>query len=348
MPSHVSSSEHSSAALKTIRVGVVGLGVGEAHLRSYQAIPGCEVVAICDINPERLAEIGDRYGVSGRSVDFRRVTEHPDIDLVSICSYDDAHAEQLVSALDHGKHVMIEKPFVLHRHEAEKVLRSFESANRFITSNLILRKSPRFAAVKRMVESGEMGEVFHIEGDYLHQILWKILEGWRGKMDFYCTVYGGGIHLIDLMRWIMGQEVTEVCAMGSGVLTRGSSYRWPDTITGLLKWEHGATGKCTTTLGPQRTKFHSLNVFGTLKTFVNDMPNAKLFTGDDPEKGEQVMDVPYPAIEKGDLLPDFVEGIRIGRKPQINEIDIFRVMDVCFAIWEAVEKRSTVKVTRLI
>lgn len=334
--------------MKAIRAGVIGLGVGEAHLRSYRSIPACEVVSICDIDPLRLAEIGDRYSVAARSTDFRAVTEHPDIDVVSICSYDDAHAEQLISALDHGKHVMVEKPFVLHRHEAERVLRSFEASGRFITSNLILRQSPRFKALRRMIELGEMGEIFHIEGDYLHQILWKIVDGWRGKMDFYCTVYGGGIHLIDLMRWMMGQEVTEVCAMGSDLLTRGSSYRWPDTITGLLKWESGATGKCTTTLGPQRTKFHALNVYGTRKTFVNDMPNAKLFSGDDPEKDEQAMDVPYPAMEKGDLLPEFVDGIRSGHKPLINETDIFRVMDICFAIWESVVKRTTVKVTRLI
>lgn len=340
-------------AVRPIRAGIIGLGVGEAHLRSYQSIPGCEVVAICDIDPARLKEIGDRYDVGGRSTDFRAVTEHPDIDVVSICSYDDAHAAQLVSALDHGKHVMVEKPFVLHRHEAEQVLRSFERAGRFMTSNLILRQSPRFKAVKRMIEAGEFGDIFHVEGDYLHQILWKITEGWRGKMDFYCTVYGGGIHLIDLIRWLMGQEVIEVCGMGSDVLTRGSAYQRvglqrPDTITALLKFAGGATGKCTTTLGPQRTKFHSLNVFGTKQTFVNDIPDAKIFTGDDPDKDVHPFTVPYPAFEKGDLLPDFVEGIRIGRKPLINEIDIFRVMDVCFAVWESVQSRRTVAVDYLI
>ncbi|WP_341704124.1 Gfo/Idh/MocA family oxidoreductase [Ferrovibrio sp.] len=334
--------------LKTIRAGVVGLGVGEAHLRSYQSIPGCEVTAICDIDAARLAEIGDRYGVANRSTDYRAVTENPAIDVVSICSYDDAHAQQLISALDHGKHVMVEKPFVLHRREAEAVLTALRRAGTFITSNLILRHSPRFKAVKQMIEQGEFGDIFHIEGDYLHQILWKITEGWRGRMDFYCTVYGGGIHLLDLMRWLMGQEVTEVCAMGTDVLTRNSSYGRPDTITALLKWDGGATGKSTTTLGPQRTKFHSLNVFGTRKTFVNDIPDARIYTGDNPDADVHPMTVPYPAFEKGDLLPDFIDCIRRGEQPLVNETDIFRVMDVCFAIWEAVEQRRTITVDYLI
>ncbi|MEP0942320.1 MAG: Gfo/Idh/MocA family oxidoreductase [Rhizobiaceae bacterium] len=328
---------------RKIKVGIIGLGVGEAHLRSYQSIADCEVAMVCDINPARAEEIANQYHVSGRCTDYRQITEHKDIDIVSICSYDDCHAEQVLSALRHGKHVMVEKPVVLHPQESEQIIKELESSGLFITSNLILRHSPRFKEVKKMVFEGQLGEVFHIEGDYLHQILWKITEGWRGKMDFYCTVYGGGIHLIDLMRWIMDQEILEVCSMGTNIPVRGGGYKFQDTITALLKWEHGATGKSTSTLAPQRTKFHSLNVYGTEKTFVNDIPNAKVFSSDDP-KDEQVILTPYPAFEKGDLLPEFVEGIRQGRRPLVNEVDIFRVMNVCFAIHESLQKQKTIPV----
>ena len=124
--------------------------------------------------------------------------------------------------------------------------------------------------------------VFALEGDYLHDILWKITEGWRGRMAFYCTIYGGGIHLIDLMRWLVGREVETVCGLGTNIPTRGSSYRWPDTFMTLLRFEGGALGKCLTTLGPKRPKFHALSVFGTKRTFVNGVPDATLYDGDDP------------------------------------------------------------------
>lgn len=342
--------ENSSGApglSREMRAGIVGLGVGEAHLRSYQAIEGVRVEAICDIDAARLAEVGELHGIATRETDFRKITEHPDIDVVSICSYDDAHAEQIVSALDHGKDVMVEKPFVLYRHEAERVREALQASGRTMTSNLILRQSPRFRAVKRMIEAGEFGDIFHIEGDYLHQILWKITEGWRGKMDFYCTFYGGGIHLVDLMRWLMGEEITEVCAMGSDVLTRDTSYQRPDTITALLKFAGGASGKCTATFGPQRTKFHALNIYGSALTFANDMPDAKLFSSD-REEDARPMTEPYPGMEKGDLLPDFIAALRAGRKPEINEVDIFRVMDVCFAVWESLQTKRAVKVDYLI
>ncbi len=124
--------------------------------------------------------------------------------MVSICSYDDAHAQQVISALRAGKHVMVEKPLTLHRKDAEQILRAQQDSGRILTSNLILRHSPRFREIRRMIRAGEFGDIFYLEGDYIHQILWKLTEGWRGRMDFYCVTYGGGIHLIDLMRWLLG------------------------------------------------------------------------------------------------------------------------------------------------
>ena len=158
-----------------IKVGIIGLGVGEAHLRSYQDIDDVQVKSICDIDNSRLETIADRYDIAYKFTDYRKLTEDPDIDVVSICSYDNHHAEQLISAIRHDKHIMVEKPAVLFPHEAETVLNELSKSNVNITSNLILRQSPRFALVKEMAERGKFGEIFHIEGDYLHQILWKNL-----------------------------------------------------------------------------------------------------------------------------------------------------------------------------
>lgn len=336
-----------TAPFTSLRAGVIGLGVGEQHVLAYSQSPGCSVAAICDSDPAKLNEVGDRHDIARRHTDWRRLTEDPSIDVISICSHDDGHAEQAIAAFRNGKHVMIEKPVALNRAEAERVLRAQQDSGKLITSNLILRRSPRFRALQRAIAVGEYGEIFAIEGDYLHDILWKIVQGWRGRMDFYCVTYGGGIHLIDLMRWLIGREVEEVCAMGSKILTRDTSYKFDDSIMTLLRFDGGAVGKTFTTFGPRRTKFHSLNVYGTKKTFVNDLPHAKLFAGDQPED-EVRWEEPYPAIEKGDLLPDFLDAIRSGRQPLVNAIDVFRVMDVCFASWEAVQQRRTIKVSYLI
>jgi predicted dehydrogenase len=332
-------------SIKTFRAGVIGLGVGEQHVAGYQSIPGVEVAAICDIDRKRLAQIGCRYEIALRCEDYRKITEHPDIDVVSICSYDMAHAEQVLSALRHGKHVMVEKPIVLFRHELEQVVRAQQESGCRLTSNLILRESPRFKALKRMIAAGEFGEIYAIEGDYIHDILWKITGGWRGRQPFYCVTYGGGIHLVDLMCWLVNDEVVEVSGMGSKILTRDcATFPYPDTITNLLRFSRGAIGKTMTTFGPKRPHFHALNVFGTKKAFVNDQPNARLFDGAD-EEDVHAFTEPYPAYEKGNLLPDFIAAIRNGHEPNVTSRDVFRVMDICFACWEAADTGRTVRVS---
>ena len=330
--------------MKKIRAGVIGLGVGEQHVLSYQAIENCEVVAVCDSDPAKLKEVADRRSVSGRFADYRDIVRDPSIDVVSICSYDDNHAEQVVAAFREGKHVMVEKPVALKRKEGEAVLRAYQDSGRLLTSNLILRQSPRFIRLREEIQAGIYGDVFAIEGDYIHQILHKITEGWRGKMDFYCVTYGGGIHLLDLMRWLLGDEIVEISSLGNKILTAGTQYRFPDTIASLFRFSKDALGKTLTTFGPSRTKFHALNVYGTKKTFINDMPNAKTFTSDDP-KDEVADTTPYPGIAKGDLLPDFVAAIREGREPNVSARDVFRIMDVCFAAWDALNAGRTVKVS---
>ena len=62
-------------------------------------------------------------------------------------------------------------------------------------------------------------------------------------MPFYSTVYGGGIHLIDLMRWLIKEEIQEVSSVGNNILTKNTQYKFPETICALLKFENGATGK---------------------------------------------------------------------------------------------------------
>ena len=332
---------------KILRAGVIGLGVGEQHILGYQDTGSVQVTDICDTNPCTLKNVGDRNNISGRHTDYRIVTENPEIDLVSIASHDDYHVQQAISAFNHGKHVMLEKPIALNRIDSEKLLRAQQDSGKLLTSNLVLRQSPRFKELKSWIDEGNFGDIVAIEGDYIHQILWKLTEGWRGKMDFYCVTYGGGIHMIDLMRWLIGQEVVEVSGMSNKILTSGTPYKFDDMIINLLKFEKGAIGRSMSNLGPQRPQLHALNVYGTKQTFVNDIPNAKLFKGDRPDQ-ETIIRTPYPGVEKFDLLPDFVSAIQKNRDPAVTVTDIFRVMDICFACYDSLAAQKTIPVTYLI
>ena len=332
---------------RKLKIGVIGLGVGEQHVIGYQRIPNVEVTDICDIDPSVLKIVGDRNDVPNRHQDYKQITENPNIDVVSIASYDNCHAIQAISAFENGKHVMIEKPLALNRHEAEAILRAQQDSGRFLSSNLILRKSPRFQELKNWIAKGYFGEIVTIEGDYLHQILWKLTQGWRGEMEFYCVTYGGGIHMIDLMRWLLDEEIVEVCGMSNKKLTRGSKFNFDDTVTNLLKFKSGTVGRTTSNLGAQRPQIHGLSVYGTEKSFINDTPHAKLFHGDNSEDIE-IVETNYPGIDKFGLLPGFISSIRNGNEPEVSAKDVFRVMDICFACYESLKAKKTVNVDYLI
>lgn len=329
--------------MTSLKIGVVGLGVGERHVAAYRDIPGVDVAAVCDIDHQKLTDVADRQGVSRRYENYRHMFDSEDLDAVSICSFDDQHADQAVAAFRAGLHVMVEKPVALNRTDLARVIRAQQDSGLFLSSNLILRQSPRFIKLRERVAAGEFGDLHYIEGDYLHQILWKITEGWRGKIDFYCVSYGGGIHLIDLMRWISGEEVTQVTAMAAKKLTRNTAFPYPDTMVSLLRFESDLLGKSTTSFGTQRPIMHTLNVYGTKASFENDVPTARLFRGDTPDDEMTITD-PYPAIEKGDLLPDFVNAIRTGSEPAVTARDVYRVMEICFACWESVQQGRQVDV----
>ena len=332
---------------RKLKIGVIGLGVGEQHVIGYQRIPNVEVTDICDIDPSVLKIVGDRNDVPNRHQNYKQITENPSIDVVSIASYDNCHAIQAISAFENGKHVMIEKPLALNRHEAEAILRAQQDSGRFLSSNLVLRKSPRFQELKNWIAKGYFGEIVTIEGDYLHQILWKLTQGWRGEMEFYCVTYGGGIHMIDLMRWLLNEEIVEVCGMSNKKLTRGSKFDFDDTVTNLLKFKSGTVGRTTSNLGAQRPQIHGLSIYGTEKSFINDTPHAKLFHGDNSEDLE-IVETSYPGIDKFGLLPDFISSIRNGDEPEVSAKDVFRVMDICFACYESLKAKKTVNVDYLI
>ena len=106
--------------------------MGEQHLRTYNSIEGVEVVAICDQDPNKLKTIQKSYIVDHAYSDYQKITESSDIDIVSICSYDDCHAEHCISAFRNGKHVMVEKPVTLNRPESIEVLKAQQDSGKFI------------------------------------------------------------------------------------------------------------------------------------------------------------------------------------------------------------------------
>jgi predicted dehydrogenase len=238
-----------------------------------------------------------------------------------------------MQALDQGKHVFVEKPFVLQESQARAVRDALRKRpNLRLSSNLILRKSPRFVDLRRRIDAGELGRLYHLEGDYNYGRLHKILEGWRGQLEFYSAVHGGGVHVADLLMWLARDRVVEVSAVGNAIASAGSGFRNFDNVVAVLRFAGGAVGKLGVNFGCVFPHFHPLSLYGTQATFVNRTDHALLYTSREPQAAPVRLETAYPGTHKGDLLPSFVDAILGRGAAEVTERDVFDSLAVCFAI----------------
>ena len=333
---------------KSLRAGIIGLGVGERHIRCYEAHPDCEVVALCDFDAEKLKDVAARH--PGKRL-FERAEDllaDPDIDVVSIASFDDAHFEQCKLAIENGKHIYAEKPLCLYAERARE-LRRLLAANPQIrlSSNHVLRVSSRFQELRSRIQSGEFGDIYYLEGDYQYGRLEKITSSWRGELPFYSVVYGGAVHVIDLLLWLTDDEVLEVSAYGNQIASRDTQFQFNDMVAALLKLKSGAVAKVTANMGCPRPHFHAVEVYGTEKAFVNRHGVAEIWESTEKNAPPSDMKTPYRDYQKPDLICSFVDWILGRGEPLVTPDDVFRTMSTCFAIERAAAEGNPVQVEQI-
>ncbi|MFC1584524.1 Gfo/Idh/MocA family protein [Fibrobacterota bacterium] len=331
-----------------LNVGIIGLGVGNQHIAGYESHPACRITRLCDFSPEKKTYAIENYPQYAFTDDANEVLTDPDIQVVSIASYDNYHAGQVRLALRHDKHVFIEKPLCLFEEEAvsiRELLRRKGSLR--LSSNLILRKCPRFIKLKGLIDKGVLGRLFSVEGDYNYGRVHKITDGWRGRIDNYNVFYGGGVHLIDLLRWLTGDRIAEVFAYGNRMVTEKSAFRYNDFISAHLQFESGMIGKVSSNYGCVMPHFHMISIYGDKGTFFNDFDCGKLYFSRDQEEPYEKLDEEYPGYHKGDLIRSFIDAVLGNGKAEITADEVFCTMSVCFAVEKSIEEGRPVQVNYL-
>jgi predicted dehydrogenase len=328
-----------------LRAAVIGLGVGERHVAGYEADSRCRVVALCDTDETKLCEVGERHPGRKLTSDPLEVLRDPTIDVVSIASYDDAHFSQVVEALAANKHVFVEKPLCLHEKELRYIRQAIGAKPHLrLSSNLILRRSPRFARLREQIRSGALGTPYYCEADYNYGRLHKILHGWRSKRPYYSVVHGGAIHMIDLLLWLLGESPTAVTAFGNALVTQGTQFKFNDCVAALLRFPSGATAKVTSNFGCVAPHHHNVRVYGTKATFVHDDQGARLYISRDPAMPAKIVHDPCIGPAKGDMLPSFVASILDGTDPDVTATEVFDAMAVSLAIEKAARLEQTISI----
>jgi len=194
--------------MKKLKVAVVGVGsISKYHIQGYLASPDVELYAFCDINEGRLKEKGETYGITRLYTDeAKMLAELPEIDLVSVCTWNCAHAACSIMALNAGKHVLCEKPMAMNVEEALAMKEAAERNNKLLMIGFVRRFGRDCRVVTDLIEHDRLGDIYYAKAQYLRSN--GNPGGWFGNT----ALSGGGplidlgVHSIDLVRYLMGKK----------------------------------------------------------------------------------------------------------------------------------------------
>ena len=326
---------------KFLNAGIIGLGVGEQHIEGYNSHPNCKVTKICDFNETKLKDVAERFPDIQLTNNPNNVINDNQIDIISIASFDNYHADQVIQSLKKNKHIFVEKPLCLNREEYKEILEVLKrNLNLKISSNLILRKTPRFINLRNRLLEKKLGAPYLIESSYDYGRIHKILEGWRGKIPFYSVTHGGGIHLLDLMMWITGRKVKSVFAKGTNITTKDTKFKFFDCVESILTFEDGMIGNVISNYSAVIPHGHRFVLHGTLGTFNHGPLGCAYFWDRDKKNMPEIIDDEYPGSAKGDIIPTFIDNILDPKvRPIVSTQEVFDTMSVSLAIEESLSHK---------
>ena len=189
-----------------LKVGVIGAGsISEFHIKPYLSNQQTELAALCDVNESRLAEKGELYGVSRLYEDYRELLKDDTIDAVSICTWNNSHAEIAIAALEAGKHVLVEKPLSMTVAEAEAVQEAVERTGKVLQVGFVRRHGDNAKLLKTFIDNGDLGEIYYSKASCLRRV------GNPGGWFSDSSRSGGGplidlgVHMVDICWYLMGR-----------------------------------------------------------------------------------------------------------------------------------------------
>lgn len=189
-----------------IRIAIIGAGsISELHLQSYRNNPRAELAAICDLNETRAQAKAEKYGIPHVYTDYRELLSRPDIDAVSICTWNNGHAPISIAALDAGKHVLCEKPFCKTVEEALTVEQAVRRSGKTLQVGFVRRYAANTRIVKQFADNGELGDIYYAKASCIRRL--GNPGGWFSDIE---RSGGGplidvGVHVIDLCWYMMGR-----------------------------------------------------------------------------------------------------------------------------------------------
>jgi predicted dehydrogenase len=219
------------AGVEQVRVGLAGLGnFGRLHAGVLQALPGAEIVAVCDPNPASVTEVADRYGIDGRYGAVDELLQRDDLDCVFIVTPENTHEELAPKVIERGLPLFMEKPLALTAATGAQILAAAEAKNLIMQIGFVLRFETRHAMLKELIDAGKFGDLITARVKRTCTRDWIATYGNRAHL-----VHETIVHDIDLLLWLTGSRAVSAYAVERNI----SNYAYPDAMVGVLQFANG-------------------------------------------------------------------------------------------------------------
>jgi len=282
--------DNSQLAVRRIGVGMLGYGfMGKVHSNAYLKIPYSfanppawpVLVAMCGRDEARVTDVASRFGYGGIYTDWKRLIADPDVEIFDNCTPDDRHAKPSIAAARAGKHVICEKPLAMTVKDAASMVEAAQHAGVKNMTCFNYRFIPAVRLARQLIEQGALGKIYHFRGCYLqepgHDPSAPLEDCWYATGTRSGILLGIGSHIIDMARFLIGDEVEQVYAAG-GVMVDPEIGRAGDIDTTVITL-HFANGVLGTIDNSRQAVFgydQRVEVFGSagMVGVSNNLPDT--------------------------------------------------------------------------
>ena len=345
---------------QVVRWGIIGAG-GIARRRTIPAlnlISNAQVTAVMDKNEQVLEELREEFGIEYGYTQEAQILENPDVDAVYIASPVAFHKDQARRVLDAGKHLLIEKPVAMDGRETKELSDYAAGKGLCAGVGMLMRFHGGHMRIKELLREGILGDIVScraqltcwfpkMEGNW-RQI--KAISGGGALMDM-------GIHCIDLLRYLLDDEVEKVCGMADH---RTFDYEVEDSVSAVLRMHKGAACYIDANFNiPDDAAHCPLEIYGTKGSVIasgtigQDGKGEILLTLSDSDKGYESSQVRSESggAQKLDFehvnmyarqLEEFSDCILNSLPPRTSLTDAVKTMRVVDAIYRSSSEERTV------
>lgn len=332
-----------------LKVAVIGCGkiAERLHLPEFTRIPDVQVVALCDTRRKALTALADKYGIQARFTDYEKMLRETEVDAVSVCTPNALHAPMTIAAAKAGAHVLVEKPMATTVAEARRMVAAAERAGVVLMVEQKMRFMEFARVARRIIDEGKIGKVITIRG----YVGGGDPRGWspEGKWFFKRGEAGAGpvldigIHMIDLMRYLLGgRRVQSICGFGQK-LALGKFCEVEDNGVAALQFDGDTLGTITAswTNHPGMTR---CEVFGSKGTIIAETEEVQEQYWDPQARKLNVIrhqtSWKYP---DGTPLELFVQAIREEKEPPVTGLFGAQNLEVMLGLLESARTHRVVK-----